>query len=88
MLFLLRDTYILDHGMDRSDLSYKFREEVYALLSTSCTLYINNRPITNLPNTFPEKVDDVESYMLQGTSVFEFKWHDTESIIRIQEYKL
>lgn len=88
MLFLVKDTYILAHGIDRSDLSYRFREEVYALLSTSCTLYINDRPITNLPNTFPDKVDDVESYMLQGKNVFVFKWYNTESVIRIQEYKL
>ena len=88
MLFLVKDNYILDHGIDRSDLSYKFREEVYVLLSSSCTLYINNRPITNLPNTFPDNVYDVESYLLQGANKFVFKWHDTKSVIRVQDYKL
>ena len=88
MLFLVRDNYILDHGLNRSDLSYKFREEVYALLSTSCTLYIDDKPITNLPNTFPDNVDNVESYLLQGANKFVFKRHDSEYVLRVQDYKL
>ena len=88
MLFLIKDNYILSHGLDRSDLSYRFREEVFVLLSLSCTLYIDDKPITNLPNTFPDKVDNVESYLLQGSNKFVFKWHDTESVIHVQDYKL
>ena len=58
MVFLIRDNYILAHGTkwDDDDIIKMFRDEAERLLSTSCTVYIDDQPINaTLPKTFPER---------------------------------
>lgn len=95
MVFLIRDSYILTVGTkwDSDDIIKVFRDEVERILSTSCTVYIDDQPINDtLPKTFPEKVDAMVYYLLQGTTVFKFRWHgphgqvDSESVIHLQTY--
>lgn len=95
MVFLIRDNYILAHGTKWEDDSIikMFRDEVERLLSCSCTVYVNDRPVELSP-TFPEKVADLEFYLHKGTNVFKFKWHgphgqvEAESIIHLQTYEI
>ena len=97
MVFLIRDSFILTVGTkyDNDDIIKVFRDEVERILSTSCTVYIDDQPINDtLPKTFPEKVDALVYYLLQGTTVFKFKWHgphgqvNSESVIHLQTYKM
>lgn len=94
MVFLIRDNYILAHGTkwDDDDIIKMFRDEAERLLSTSCTVYIDDQPINaTLPKTFPEKVDALVYYLLQGTIVFKFRWNgeiSSESVINLQTYSI
>jgi hypothetical protein len=97
MVFLIRDSYILTVGTkcDNDDIIKVFRDEVERILSTSCTVYIDDQPINDtLPKTFPEKVDALVYYLLRGTTVFKFKWHGphgqvvSESVIHLQTYTM
>jgi hypothetical protein len=97
MVFLIRDSFILAVGTkyDNDDIIKVFRDEVERILSTSCTVYIDDQPINDtLPKTFPEKVDALVYYLLQGTTVFKFKWHgphgqvNSESVIHLQRYEM
>jgi len=97
MVFLIRDSFILAVGTkyDNDDIIKVFRDEVERILSTSCTVYIDDQPINDtLPKTFPEKVDALVYYLLQGTTVFKFRWHgphgqvNSESVIHLQRYEM
>ena len=94
MVFLIRDSFILTVGTkyDNEDIIKVFRDEVGRILSTSCIVYIDDQPINDaLPKTFPEKVDALVYYLLQGTTVFKFKWHgdtSSESVIHLQTYSI
>jgi hypothetical protein len=97
MVFLIRDSFILAVGTkyDNEDIIKVFRDEVGRILSTSCTVYIDDQPINDtLPKTFPEKVDALVYYLLQGTTVFKFRWHgphgqvNSESVIHLQRYEM
>lgn len=95
MVFLIRDNYILAHGTkwDDDDIVKMFRGEAERLLSASCTVYVNDRPV-KLSQTFPEKVDDLVYHLHNGTNVFKFKWlgpHGQvgdESVIHLQTYEM
>lgn len=97
MVFLIRDNYIIAHGTSCSDdaIVGVFRDEVERILSSSCTAYIDDQPITStLPKTFPERVDAMADYLLRGTTVFKFRWHgrygqvSSESVIHLQTYSI
>lgn len=89
MIFLIRDNYILAHGTkyDDDDIINMFRDETERLLSTTCTVYVNDRPV-KLPQTFSEKLDALEYHLHNGTNVFKFKWGQLgeESVIHLQTY--
>lgn len=95
MVFLIRDNYILAHGTkwDDDDIIKMFRDEAERLLSTSCTVYVNDQPV-KLSQTLLEKVDDLAYYLHNGTTVFKFKWRgsqgrvDEESVIHLQAYEM
>ena len=93
MVFLIRDNYILAHGTkwDDDNIIKMFRDEVEVILSTSCTVYIDERPINDTPSkTILEKVDELVYYLHKGTNVFTFKWNGipSESVIHLQAYSI
>ena len=88
MLFLIHDNRIIAHGITREDLVSEFRDTVYQILSSTCSVYINDEKI-ELPVTFPEQVDDLEFYLYRA-DMFVFRWKNVseDSIIRIEDYRL
>lgn len=95
MLFLIFDNHIIQHGNSLEDLRPKYRDMMERALSSRCGIYIDGQPIKHtLPKTIVEKLDVLDSYLLNGRKEFEFKSFGrygkltVRTIMRVEEYKL
>lgn len=95
MLFLISDNHIIQHGNSLEDLRPKYREMMERALSSTWGIYIDGQPIKHtLPKNMVEKLDVLDSYLLNGTKEFVFKSFgrygklEGNAIMRVEEHKL
>ena len=95
MLFLIFDNHIIQHGNSLEELRPKYREMMERALGSVCGIYINDQPIRHtLPRKKEEKLDVLDSYLLNGSKEFVFKTFgrygklEVNAIMRVEDYKL
>jgi len=82
--------WIVAHGCKRNDLDSSFMEEAYRLLSGTCTkVEIDNEPLEFNAGLIHEKVNTLNSLMLNGNNCFQFKsTTGYDPSLYIQEYHM